>query len=282
MARESYVKKAWQYDPETGASGWFPVLDPLTGDPIVVDGEVAVDYVWGNFPLQPDDDREEGGNETAFGGGTDDNGWAATHTFASDLLQTEDYSVEFNNVGGTVDVPADNHINASVAWNGYPGYDPEYPFMDTDLNTVVPNVVGLTESAANSALVAADLVKGAVTTTTAGAVFTIDQGTKVNSSNLVTVRTTAAHGIAEGDSVAVTLSTTGWTTLGGTVTVTAPVTSTTFSFVDTDVDADGTDVTIAGSVVKSALVGKVKTQNPVANANANVGDAVALVKYAAS
>ena len=229
-------------------------------------GNVKVDFVWGHTPMQPDDVRDGDGALLVVAANADQNkGWSGYSVYPSEAL----------------DATLGDHINAATSYNGFPNYDHEFPYLDTVANATVPNVVGLTESAANTALVAADLVKGAVTTTTAGAVFVIDQGTKVDTTNVVTVRTTAAHGISVGDSVSVTLSTTGWTNLGGTVTVTA-VTSTTFSFVDSDVAADVTDATIAGTVVRTALVGKVKTQNPAAAAVVNAGDAVALVKYAAS
>lgn len=86
-------------------------------------GNIAVDFVWGNLPMQPDDDRETG-----------------------------------------LDASLDSHIMATTQYNGFPDYTPAAPYLDTVANVAVPNVVGLTESAANTALVAAGLVKGAVTT----------------------------------------------------------------------------------------------------------------------
>lgn len=86
-------------------------------------GNIAVDFVWGNMPMQPDDDRDD-----------------------------------------ALDPALDGHIIASTQYNGYPDYTPVAPFLDTVANVAVPNVVGQTESAANTALVAAGLVKGAVTT----------------------------------------------------------------------------------------------------------------------
>lgn len=56
------------------------------------------------------------------------------------------------------------HAMLKNAYNGFPGYTPVAPYLDEIANVAVPNVVGLTESAANTALVAAGLVKGAVTT----------------------------------------------------------------------------------------------------------------------
>ena len=164
MAREAWTEVSFQVIREmdgTIRSGWFPTG---TG---TVNGNVAVDFVWGNFPLQPDDDRN--GVTTAFGGGTGDEGWSATSYKNSGVLRTIDYVVEFNNVGGEVSVPADNHINATTAYNGFPAYTPVAPYTDTVANTIVPDVTGLTQVAATAALVAAELVLGTVTTSTVGA-----------------------------------------------------------------------------------------------------------------
>jgi len=87
-------------------------------------GNIAVDYVWGNIPMQPDDDRG----------------------------------------AATLDPVLDSHIIASSNYNGFPGHTPVSPYLDTIANVGVPNLAGLTEAAATSALTAAGLVKGAVST----------------------------------------------------------------------------------------------------------------------
>jgi beta-lactam-binding protein with PASTA domain len=88
-------------------------------------GNVAVDYVWGNMPMQPDDDR--GGNP--------------------------------------LDAALDNHVLAAVNWNGYPDYTPVAPFVDTIANVVVPDVLGETSGDAQTAIEAVDLVFASSTTT---------------------------------------------------------------------------------------------------------------------
>lgn len=92
-------------------------------------GNVRVDFVWGNLPMQPDDER--GLN--------------------------------------TLNPALDNHIIAATQYNGFPDYTPETPFLDTVANVTVPDVVGLTQVAATAALVAAGLVVGNVSTTVVGA-----------------------------------------------------------------------------------------------------------------
>ena len=119
---------------------------------------VKVDFVWGNMPMQPNDDRGE----------------------------------------NTLDPDLDNHIIAVAEYNGFPGYTPVPPFTDNVENGTVPNVVGSTESAANSALVAVGLVKGAVTSTPVGA-------TTVNDAKVKAQSVAAGTVVNEGTAVALTL-----------------------------------------------------------------------------
>jgi hypothetical protein len=140
MSRESWNRREWRYDPETLASGWVEVLDEYD-DPIVETGNVQVEFPWGNIPLQPDEDRDNGtaGNT---GGGADDYGWSTTTKVISDVLN-----------------PAlDNHSIATglppyrfPGWNGYPSYLPN----DNDNlpgSFVVPDVIGLTFNEADTVL----------------------------------------------------------------------------------------------------------------------------------
>jgi hypothetical protein len=92
-------------------------------------GNVQVEFVWGNIPMQPDDARGE----------------------------------------NVLDPALDNHIIAATKYNGFPAYIPEPPYLDTIPNVLVPNVVGSTEAEATTSLTDVNLVKGAVTTTDVGA-----------------------------------------------------------------------------------------------------------------
>ena len=107
-------------------------------------GNVAVDYVWGNFPIQPNDDRE------------------------TDL-----------------DPTLDNHNIVSLGWSGYPGFVNNNTGSWDDIT--VPNVVGLTEAAATSALTSAGLTKGAVTTSANGATAENDGTVKTQTPAAATV-----------------------------------------------------------------------------------------------
>lgn len=118
-------------------------------------GNQKVDFVWGNLPMQPDADRQ---SSPAF-------------EFAADSAQalgTEAGNKYWTRRGkkasAKLDATLDNHIIATSGYEGFPDFIQGAPYDDTTANATVPNVVGLTESAANTALVAAGLVKGAVTT----------------------------------------------------------------------------------------------------------------------
>jgi hypothetical protein len=70
-------------------------------------GNVVVDFVWGNFPLQPNDVRRDNGGEN-------------------------------------LDYDLDNHVIAESGYNGYPLYTPndDGAFTDGVAYVVVPNVLG--------------------------------------------------------------------------------------------------------------------------------------------
>jgi hypothetical protein len=69
-------------------------------------GNVAPDFVWGNMPLQPNDERAASISQT--GGGSGDYSWSATTKVASARL----------------DFALDNHVQAETAYSGYPSYTP--------------------------------------------------------------------------------------------------------------------------------------------------------------
>jgi hypothetical protein len=69
-------------------------------------GQQAVDFVWGNFPMQPNDDRAAAVTPANIGGSTGDYSWSATTRVAADRL----------------DAALDNHANAEAGWSGYPAF----------------------------------------------------------------------------------------------------------------------------------------------------------------
>ena len=69
-------------------------------------GNVAVDFVWGSLPVQPNDDRAGAVTPANIGGAAGDYAWSATTRVASTRLN-----------------PAlDNHANVEAGWASYPAY----------------------------------------------------------------------------------------------------------------------------------------------------------------
>jgi len=67
---------------------------------------VAVDFVWGPLPVQPNDERAA--SVSQIGGSTDDYAWSATTKVAS----------------GRLDPVLDNHSAVEAGWAAYPSYFP--------------------------------------------------------------------------------------------------------------------------------------------------------------
>jgi len=158
-------------------------------------GNIKVDFVWGNLPMQPDTERTGDGNATVIvaNNATQNKQWSGYSKKASPALTKTAIDVTLS--GGLTSSVGNNHSVALNNWNGYPDYTPEAPYLDTTDQAALPNVVGLSESAANSALVAAGFVKGAVTTPATGATAETD--------GLVKTQTPAAATVANlGASVA--------------------------------------------------------------------------------
>lgn len=82
-------------------------------------GNVAVDFAWGNFPLQPNDVRRT--SVSNYGGSTGDTGWSQTTMSASGNLAYGNITKTLNN-GLTFAVKPDGHEIAEAAYSAYPSY----------------------------------------------------------------------------------------------------------------------------------------------------------------
>jgi PASTA domain len=127
-------------------------------------GNVQVDRIWGNMPMQPNDQRLNDANST-------------------DVL----------------DEDLGDHIIATTAYNGFPDYTPESPYLDVTPNVEVPDVLGDLTAAAQAAIEAEGLVfaTGTAVNNAGGATAINDNqaasqlpaaGTVVNEGSTVTVR----------------------------------------------------------------------------------------------
>ena len=213
-------------------------------------GNVAVDFVWGNFPLQPNDVREENG-------------------------------------GDLLDPDLDNHVIAYEGWNGYPLYTPDTEGAEGAGYIVVPSVIGQTTANATDILEDAGLVVTAGTAATndkqdvtrfnatSATVATVYVGT-ASTFYPVGSKITLATGTAAGSNP-VNLP----TYAKGTWTVTA-ATSTTVTIAGSGFTvANTTGINETDNIY--GVAGTIKTQSVAAGANeVEVGDAIEIVAFAAA
>jgi hypothetical protein len=145
-------------------------------------GNIAVDFVWGNFPMQPNDQRPD-------------------------------------TAAGRLDPALDNHINALSGWNGYPQYLPNTTGEDVAGPTnyvLVPSVLGLTTALATDAMKDASLVPTTATAATnaAKSITDIDRSAGSNVARIYATGAAAAYPVG----TKITIASTG--TVDGTWTVT--------------------------------------------------------------
>jgi hypothetical protein len=228
-------------------------------------GEVAIDFVWGNFPIQPNDVRP-------------DNAGATLSTTVT------------TRVAGRLDPALDNHIIALSGWNGFPLYNPNTPGEDVAGPTdyvLVPSVIGLTTALATDAMKDASLVP----TTAAAATNTRTNVTRFNatSTTVATITATSANtNYPVGTKV---------TLVAGTPAGEAPVnlpayaigTFTVTAVASNQITVSGSGFTVADTTGINAtgtlagLAGTIKTQSIAAGANEIApGAAVTITPYAAA
>ena len=203
--------------------------------------QVAVDFVWGNMPMQPNDDRAE---------------------------------------GSRLDPALDNHIIALSGWNGYPQYSPNTTGEDVAGSTdyvLVPSVLGLTTTLAQDAMKDASLT---VTTASAATntAKTVTAAARASGSTLL-VFTASGAGAAYGVGTKVTVSgfTGGDAVLNATYTVVdnATNTFTVATTATTTVSLSGQSASVVG------VTGTIKTQSLSAGQNSVVpGTAVTITPWA--
>ena len=121
-------------------------------------GNVQVDFVWGNVPMQPNDARSY--DEFSFGGGSGDVGWSSTYQLAGGNLTqgTLENNVAVQDLFNINPEIGTDSNRVTTGYSNFPGYIPDYAGDDdSGLEAVIPNLVRLTRSAANALLDAANL-----------------------------------------------------------------------------------------------------------------------------
>jgi len=213
-------------------------------------GNVVVEFVWGNFPMQPNDEREENG-------------------------------------GGLLDPDLDNHSIAYEGWNGYPLYTPNTAGAEGAGYIVVPSVVGLTTAVATNVLeddglvvtagtaatnAKKDITRINATSATVAVVYTTSASTAYPVGTKVVI---AAGTAALADPVGVPAALVGTWTVTAAASGNITIAGTGFTIADT------TGINSTGNI--NGLAGTIKTQSVAAGTDeVEVGDAISIVAYAAA
>ena len=206
-------------------------------------GNVAVDFIWGNFPLQPNDVRLENG-------------------------------------GTVLDYTKDSHNIAEDGWNGYPLYTPNTTGTQSGgVDYVkVPSVLGQLTADATDTLLDSTLV-ASVQSAATNAAKTVTAIARTSGSPLM-VFTASGAGAAYAVNTQVVVSnfSGGDAFLNGTYTVVDNATNT-FTVRTTDT----TTVSLSGkSGAVVGLVGTIKSQGTTAGTSVAIGATVTTTPWAAA
>jgi hypothetical protein len=213
-------------------------------------GNIVVDHVWGNVPMQPNDVRLENGGEL-------------------------------------LDPDLDNHVIAYEGWSGYPLYTPNTEGAEGDGYIVVPSVLGLTTAVATRVLTDDGLIVTAATAAT-NAAKDITRFNATSATVAVVYTSTASTAYPVGTKVVISAGTAAEVDpvnlpayALGTWTVTA-ADSSTITIAGTGFTvADTTGINATDTIV--GLAGTIKTQSIAAGANEiEVGDAITITPFAAA
>lgn len=207
-------------------------------------GNIAIDFVWGNLPMQPNDVRIE-------------------------------------NDGELLDITLDNHNIAYAGWNGYPQYTPNSAGEGAGF-VLVPSVIGVDKDTAETLLEDLGLVvtvASAVTPAVTNVALTDNVVTLTTSAahgyavgdSVVIAGLVNGAGDASADAA-----------LNGTFTLTTGTTGSTLKYAKTATNITSHAVTSVTAKV-AAKADTVKTQSIAAGANEiEVGDAITITPYFAS
>jgi hypothetical protein len=217
-------------------------------------GRQAVDFVWGNIPMQPNEDRAGAVSPANFSANSSgDNFWGATTRVASDRLNP---ALSF-------------HAMVEAKYAGFPEFtgNNDGAYISGVAYIVVPSVIGDTTAVALDKLKDAGYETANITTATAAtnAAISITAAARTAGSTTATLTATGAGAaFPVGTKITVaSLADTG-APLNGTYTVTANATNT-VSFVSSASTVLALTGLSAGTVV--GVAGTIKSQSTAANAS---------------
>ena len=224
------------------------------GNLLDTSGNVFVDFVWGNFAPQPNDERADG---------------TPTATTAYDASQNKQWTTKTTIASARLNPTLGNHADFEAEWSGYPSFTANSAGKKSGgvYYISVPNVLGLTTALALDALKDAGYEAANITTATAAtnAAISVTAAARTAGSTTATLTATGAGAaFPVGTKITVaSLADTG-APLNGTYTVTANATNT-VSFVSSASTVLALTGLAAGTVVGAA--GTIKSQSTAANAN---------------
>jgi hypothetical protein len=212
-------------------------------------GQQAVDFVWGPFPMQPNNDRAAAITPANIGGGAGDYSWSATTRVASDRL----------------DPALSNHAVAEAAYAGYPGFtgNDDGAYVSGVAYIVVPSVLGDTTAVALDELKDAGYEASNITTASAASNVgkSITAAARTAGSAVISI-TCGSHGFVAGNKVTVS-DVSGGDGVNGVWTVLAVTNANVFTVTGTATTVQAL-TSLAGVV--SGVAGTIKTQSTAAGA----------------
>jgi hypothetical protein len=217
-------------------------------------GRQAVDFVWGNIPMQPNEDRAGAVSPANFSANSSgDNFWGATTRVASDRLNP---ALSF-------------HDMVEAKYAGFPEFtgNNDGAYISGVAYIVVPSVIGDTTAVALDKLKDAGYETASITTATAAtnAAISITAAARTAGSTTATLTATGAGAaFPVGTKITVASLTDTGAPLNGTYTVTANATNT-VSFVSSASTVLALTGLSAGTVV--GVAGTIKSQSTAANAS---------------
>ena len=220
-------------------------------------GNVFVDFAWGNFPMQPNDERTTSADYTTApsttvvaANATGNYGWSGYTVYPSSRLNP---TLSFHNM-------------AEAKYAGFPDFaSGDGAYISGVAYISVPNVLGLTTALATDALRDAGYETANITTATAAtnAASTITAVSRTGTTATIT-STGAGAKYPVGTKITVASLVSPDTALNGTWTVTAVATDTVSFTTTTSGALSTTGLTVAGL---TGVAGTIKTQSTAAGAN---------------
>ena len=221
------------------------------GNLLDTSGNVFVDFVWGNFAPQPNDERADG---------------TPTATTAYDASQNKQWTTKTTIASARLNPTLGNHADFEAEWSGYPSFTANSAGKKSGgvYYISVPNVLGLTTALALDALKDAGYEAANITTASAASNVgkTITAAARTAGSAVISL-TCASHGFVAGNKVTVS-DVSGGDGVNGSWTVLAVTNANVFTVTGTATTVQAL-TSLAGVV--SGVVGTVKTQSTAANAN---------------